>query len=120
MQPRSGKTCSPPLTRSVARRKPCSPPRRRRHRTRAADVSVTLALTVFALIFPAELPDKTFIATLVLSTRYPPVPVFVGVAAAFVVQTTVAVAAGGLLSLLPERPVHAVTAVLFGAGALLI
>jgi putative Ca2+/H+ antiporter (TMEM165/GDT1 family) len=83
-------------------------------------VSVTLALTVFALIFPAELPDKTFIATLVLSTRYPPMPVFVGVAAAFVVQTTVAVVAGGLLSLLPERPVHAVTAALFGAGAVLI
>src|SRR3954464_13051266 len=83
-------------------------------------MSPTIALTVFALIFPAELPDKTFIATLVLSLRYPGWPVFVGVAAAFVVQTVVAVAAGGLISLLPARPVHAVTAVLFAIGALLM
>jgi len=83
-------------------------------------VSIVVALTVFALIFPAELPDKTFVATLVLSTRYPPMPVFVGVAAAFVVQTSVAVAAGGLVSLLPTRPVHAVTAVLFALGAILL
>ena len=48
------------------------------------DLSV-VALT-FLLIFPAELPDKTFIATLVLSTRYRRVPVWIGVAAAFAVQ----------------------------------
>ncbi|MFZ8925221.1 MAG: TMEM165/GDT1 family protein, partial [Candidatus Nanopelagicales bacterium] len=57
----------------------------------------------FLLIFPAELPDKTFIATLVLSTRYRRVAVWLGVAAAFAVQTAIAVAAGGLLSLLPQR-----------------
>src|SRR5205085_755505 len=73
-----------------------------------------------ALIFPAELPDKTFVATLVLSTRYPGWPVFVGIAAAFVVQTTVAVAAGGLISLLPPRPVHAFTALMFAIGAVLM
>ena len=83
-------------------------------------MSLLVALTVFALIFPSELPDKTFVATLVLSTRYAAWPVFVGVAAAFVVQTTVAVAAGGLVSLLPERPVHAVTAGLFALGAILM
>src|SRR4051812_50120999 len=80
-------------------------------------MSPMIALTVFALIFPAELPDKTFVATLVLSTRYPGWPVFVGVAAAFVVQTVVAVAAGGLISLLPPRPVHAFTAGVFALGA---
>jgi putative Ca2+/H+ antiporter (TMEM165/GDT1 family) len=83
-------------------------------------VSLAVALTVFALIFPAELPDKTFVATLVLSTRFAPVPVFVGVASAFAVQTSVAVVAGGLVSLLPERPVHAVTAGLFAVGAVLL
>jgi Ca2+/H+ antiporter, TMEM165/GDT1 family len=83
-------------------------------------VSLTVALTVFAIIFPSELPDKTFVATLVLSTRYAPLPVFVGVAAAFVVQTAVAVAAGGLVSLLPATPVHAATALLFAAGAVLM
>src|SRR4051812_50221028 len=80
-------------------------------------MSPMIALTVFALIFPAELPDKTFVATLVLSTRYPGWPVFVGIAAAFVVQTVVAVAAGGLISLLPPRPVHAFTAGVFALRA---
>src|SRR3954467_13019544 len=83
-------------------------------------MSPMIALTVFALIFPAELPDKTFVATLVLSTRYPGWPVFVGVAAAFVVQTVVAAAPGGLFSLLPPRPVHAFTAVRFAIGAVLM
>ena len=83
-------------------------------------MSVVLAVTVFVLILPAELPDKTFVATLVLSTRYAALPVFVGVAAAFLVQTSVAVVAGGAVSLLPERPVHAAAAALFAIGAVLL
>ena len=79
-----------------------------------------IALTVFAAIFPAELPDKTFVATLVLSTRFPPLPVWIGAAAAFVVQTAVAVAAGGALSLLPRQPVHAATAALLAIGAVVV
>ena len=74
----------------------------------------------FLLIFPAELPDKTFIATLVLSTRYRRLAVWLGVAAAFAVQTAIAVAAGGLLSLLPQRLVLGITFVLFLAGAILM
>ncbi|MFZ8910693.1 MAG: TMEM165/GDT1 family protein [Candidatus Nanopelagicales bacterium] len=74
----------------------------------------------FLLIFPAELPDKTFIATLVLSTRYRRVAVWLGVAAAFAVQTAIAVAAGGLLSLLPQRLVLGVTFALFVTGAVLM
>jgi putative Ca2+/H+ antiporter (TMEM165/GDT1 family) len=73
-------------------------------------VNLVIAFTVFAAIFPAELPDKTFVATLVLSTRFAALPVWLGAAAAFVVQTAVAVAAGGVLSLLPHRPVLAATA----------
>lgn len=80
-------------------------------------IDLLLAATVFGVIFAAELPDKTMVATLVLSTRYAPGPVWLGVAGAFVVQCLIAVLAGGLLSLAPERPVAAVTAVLFGAGA---
>jgi putative Ca2+/H+ antiporter (TMEM165/GDT1 family) len=83
-------------------------------------VSILVALTVFAAIFPAELPDKTFVATLVLSTRFPPLPVWIGASAAFVVQTVVAVTAGGLVSLLPKAPVRAVTAALFLAGAVIL
>lgn len=82
------------------------------------DLSV-VALT-FVLIFPAELPDKTFIATLVLSTRYRRLPVWIGVAVAFAVQSAIAVAAGGLLSLLPERIVLGVTFCLFAAGSILL
>jgi putative Ca2+/H+ antiporter (TMEM165/GDT1 family) len=83
-------------------------------------VDLAVVLTVFVLILPAELPDKTMVATLVLSTRFPPLPVWVGVAAAFIVQSGVAVLAGGLVSLLPHRPVLAVTAALFAAGAVLL
>src|SRR5450432_640973 len=69
--------------------------------------------TVFGVIFLAELPDKTAVAAVVLATRHRPLPVFAGTALALVVQSLVAVAAGGLLSLLPARPVHIGAGVLF-------
>jgi putative Ca2+/H+ antiporter (TMEM165/GDT1 family) len=77
-------------------------------------------VTAFVLVVPVELPDKTFVATLVLATRYSSVPVWTGVTAAFGVQCLVAVAAGRLISLLPERPVHLVAAALFAVGAVLL
>jgi Ca2+/H+ antiporter, TMEM165/GDT1 family len=83
-------------------------------------VNLAVAVAVFALVFPAELPDKTAVASVVLSTRYRPQPVFAGVAAGFAVHVALAVAAGGLLSLLPRRALEAVVAVLFLAGALLL
>ena len=83
-------------------------------------MDLVVALTTFAVIFPAELPDKTFVATLVLSTRFRPVLVWVGVALAFLVQTAVAVTAGGLLALLPDRAVAAGTAVLFAIGSFVL
>jgi putative Ca2+/H+ antiporter (TMEM165/GDT1 family) len=76
--------------------------------------------TAFALIFPVELPDKTFVATLVLATRYRPLLVWIGVSAAFVVQCLVAVVAGGLLSLLPGALVGAVAGALFLVGAVVL
>jgi len=83
-------------------------------------VSILVALTVFALILPAELPDKTMVATLVLATRFPPLPVWIGVTVGFAVQSAVAVAAGGLVSLLPGQVVHGVTAGMFALGAILL
>ena len=65
-------------------------------------MDLAVVATAFALIFPVELPDKTFVATLVLATRYRPLLVWIGVSAAFLVQCLVAVVAGGLLSLLPR------------------
>jgi putative Ca2+/H+ antiporter (TMEM165/GDT1 family) len=70
--------------------------------------------SVFAVIFVAELPDKTALAALVLATRHRALPVFLGTALALTVQSVVAVVAGGLLSMLPARPVH------IGAGLLFI
>jgi len=85
-------------------------------------VNVALVLTTFAVVLPAELPDKSMFASLVLGTRYRPLPVFVGVAAAFAVHVCVAVAIGGVFSLLPRRLVLLVVAALFagGAGVLLL
>lgn len=83
-------------------------------------MSLLVALTVFALILPAELPDKTMVATLVLATRFPPLPVWIGVTAGFAVQSAVAVAAGGLVSLLPGEVVHGVTAGMFALGAVIL
>lgn len=83
-------------------------------------MSLTIAATVFAVIFLSELPDKTALASLVLGSRYRPVYVFVGVAAAFTVHVGLAVAAGSLLTLLPHRPLEIVVAVLFAAGAVLL
>jgi Ca2+/H+ antiporter, TMEM165/GDT1 family len=77
-------------------------------------------VTAFALVVPVELPDKTFVATLVLSTRYRPGPVWIGVTIAFGVQCLVAVAAGRLVGLLPQQPVQIVAGALFAVGAILL
>lgn len=78
-----------------------------------------VALT-FAAIFVVELPDKTFIAALVLSTRYRGVLVWIGVGLAFLVQVTIAVTAGQLATLLPETLVRSVAAAIFLVGAVLL
>ena len=83
-------------------------------------MDLTVAATTFALIFPVELPDKTFIASLVLATRYRPALVWIGVSLAFFVQCVVAVAAGGLLSLLPSAVVAAVAGLLFLVGSVVL
>lgn len=83
-------------------------------------LDLAIVATTFALIFPAELPDKTFIATLVLATRFRHLWVWLGVSAAFAVQVTIAVVAGGFLALLPARLVLGVTAVLFIAGSVIL
>jgi putative Ca2+/H+ antiporter (TMEM165/GDT1 family) len=76
--------------------------------------------TAFLIILPSELPDKTVFATLVMGSRYRPAFVFAGAAAAFAVHVALAVTAGGLLSLLPHRPVQLIAGVLFGVGSVLL
>jgi putative Ca2+/H+ antiporter (TMEM165/GDT1 family) len=79
--------------------------------------SLTTALITFAVIFPAELPDKSLMASLVLGTRYRSLPVWLGASPAFAVHVVLAVAAGGLLRLLPTTVVDVVVTVLFAVGA---
>ncbi|MFE9287253.1 TMEM165/GDT1 family protein [Streptomyces olivaceus] len=80
-------------------------------------ISLTVTALVFGVVFLAELPDKTALAGLVLGTRYRASYVFAGVAAAFLLHVVLAVAAGSVLTLLPQQVVQAVTGVLFLGGA---
>jgi putative Ca2+/H+ antiporter (TMEM165/GDT1 family) len=73
-----------------------------------------VGFTVFTVIFLLELPDKTALAALLLATRHRPLPIFLGAAAAFVVQSAVAVLAGSVFSLLPREPIR------IGAGLLFL
>jgi putative Ca2+/H+ antiporter (TMEM165/GDT1 family) len=83
-------------------------------------VSLTVAAVTFGVIFLAELPDKTALASLMLGTRYRAGYVFAGIAAAFAVHVALAVAAGSLLALLPHRWVEAVVGLLFLGGGLVL
>jgi len=83
-------------------------------------IEIGVIAATFGLIFVSELPDKSAIASLVLSTRFPWRWVFTGVAAAFLAHVVIAVAAGSLLGLLPHRAVEIVVTILFLLGAVLI
>jgi Ca2+/H+ antiporter, TMEM165/GDT1 family len=82
--------------------------------------SLSTAATTFLAVLPAELPDKTILACLILSSRYRPWYVFSGAAAAFLAQVTIGVAAGGAISLLPHRPVAGAAAAVFAVSAFLL
>ena len=89
--------------------------------TAQGTTAAAAAITTFLAVFPAELPDKTMMATLVLTTRFKrPFAVWCGVAAAFFVHVILAVALGKLVSELPTRPVDAAVAILFGVGAVVL
>lgn len=83
-------------------------------------MSLTALLTSFLVILLAELPDKTMLACVVMGSRYRPGPVFIGAACGFAVQVALAVTAGGLLGLLPHRPVQLAAGALFLGGAVLL
>jgi putative Ca2+/H+ antiporter (TMEM165/GDT1 family) len=83
-------------------------------------VNFAVAATTFALVFPAELPDKTALASLLLGSKYRAGYVFTGVAAAFAVHVLLALIAGSLLTLLPHRVLSIIVAVLFGLGAVVL
>jgi len=74
-------------------------------------------LGIFALILVLELPDKTMIATIVMSTKARPWSIVTGASSAFVAQMGIAVGAGGLLTLLPSHVKNLIVALLFLGGA---
>jgi Ca2+/H+ antiporter, TMEM165/GDT1 family len=82
-------------------------------------LTLPLVASTFGLIFVAELPDKTALASLVLATQYPLRQVIFGAWLAFLLQTLVAVVAGSALQLLPAQPVRLAAGVGFIAFAVI-
>jgi len=76
-------------------------------------INYPLFASTFALIFVAELPDKTAFATLLLATRGNPWAIFIGVAAAFLIQTIFAVIFGSFFTHLPPQWIHLAAGILF-------
>lgn len=84
-------------------------------------MSIRALLQAFAVVFPAELPDKTMLATVVLVARHRrPGWVWAGAVSAFTVHVVVAVVAGGAIGRLPRGPVQLGVAALFLVGAVLL
>jgi putative Ca2+/H+ antiporter (TMEM165/GDT1 family) len=83
-------------------------------------LDAALFWTTLGTIFLAELPDKTAFATVMLATRGKAWAVFAGVAAAFAVQSLVAILFGSLLGLLPRPVVRYTAGALFLAFAVLM
>ena len=82
---------------------------------------ITAFFVAFGTVFLAELPDKTMVASLVLTTRFRrPLAVWVGVSGAFVLHVVLAVSIGSLLRHLPTTPVRLAVAVLFLTGGVLL
>lgn len=79
-------------------------------------------ITAFALVFLAELPDKTMFATLLLATKFARrTAVWCGVSIAYSLHVVVAVLIGGFLTRLPDEPVrYAVAAIFIVAGIVLV
>ena len=83
-------------------------------------MSPAVIAIAFGAIFLVELPDKTFIAALVLSTRYKPWAVWIGVGLAFLVQTVIAVVAGHLTTFLPDNLIKSIALAIFLIGGVVL
>ena len=74
----------------------------------------------FSAIFLAELPDKTMIATLLLSTHFHRrLPVWAGVTLGYAIHVLLAVIFGTALSQLPKTPIHVLVGLLFLTGGVM-
>ena len=80
--------------------------------------AIGAAAAAFAGVFPAELPDKSLMAAVVLTaTTKRPIAVWTGAAAAFAIHVTIAASAGRLVALAPRELVALVASALFAFGA---
>ncbi|MDA8270505.1 MAG: TMEM165/GDT1 family protein [Actinomycetota bacterium] len=80
----------------------------------------SLIASTFAIMFLAELPDKSMISSIIMGSRLAPIRVFIGAAAAFLIQMIISVTVGGLVARAPRKPLDLVIGLLFLAGAGLI
>jgi len=76
---------------------------------------IRVLLSTFALLFVAELGDKTQLAVISMTAKHKmPLWVFVGAALALVAVTAIGVLGGGLLTrIIPEMVLRKIAAVLF-------
>ncbi len=82
---------------------------------------ITAFFVAFGTVFLAELPDKTMVASLVLTTRFRrPFAVWVGVSGAFALHVVLAVTVGSMLRRLPDTPVRLAVAALFVIGGVVL
>jgi len=78
-----------------------------------------IALSTFALVFMAELGDKTQIAVFTLATQgQSPIAIFIGAGSALLLSTAIAVFLGTLVGRF--IPAHAIRFIHYAAGALFI
>jgi putative Ca2+/H+ antiporter (TMEM165/GDT1 family) len=80
-------------------------------------MNVGTFLGIMALMFVLELPDKTFLATVIMATRARPFMVVIGGSLALVIQMGIAVGAGSLLTLFPVHWKDLIVGALFLGGA---
>jgi putative Ca2+/H+ antiporter (TMEM165/GDT1 family) len=85
-----------------------------------AELHYSLIASTFAIMFLAELPDKSMISSIIMGSRLAPIRVFIGAAAAFLIQMIISVTVGGLVARAPRKPLDLVIGLLFLAGAGLI
>jgi putative Ca2+/H+ antiporter (TMEM165/GDT1 family) len=79
-------------------------------------MNVGTFLGIVALMFVLELPDKTFLATMIMATKARPLMVVLGGSLALTLQMGLAVGAGSLLTLIPVHWKNLIIGVLFLAG----
>lgn len=80
-------------------------------------MTAAIVFTALGLVGAVEIPDKTMIATVVLSSQHRPLLVWLGAAGGFLVQVVLAVAAGRAIELLPHQALEIVVTALFFIGA---